>query len=175
MITIINHSKYPIKGNNLLILQKEIKKIIKAVEKFYSLTHQKIEIAFINQQEMTNLCKLYFKEKKVTDVLSFPEYSSSSFSNTAKKSTINESNTISGSIAICPNVVFSYAVEDNRNLINAFYETLLHGTLHLFGLEHDYHQESLTEVYRLQDKILSTLQLNEDIINEFIEKFNAQK
>ena len=172
MIKFINHSQYDVREKNFPILQKEIQKIVKAVEEFYFLTHQKIEIAFIKKKEIANLCELYFKEKKATDVLSFPNTSSDNTSKTSQKSATNK---ISGNIAICLEVVFSYALEDDRDLIKAFYETLLHGILHLFGLEHDYHQESLTQVYQLQDEILNTLQLNEDIVNEFIEKFNSQK
>ena len=176
MITIINHSQYRIRENNFRILKKEIQKIVKAVEEFYSLNQQKINIAFIKESEIADLCQLYFKEKKSTDVLSFPESPSPNTSNSSKKSTQNAPNEkISGNIAICLDVVFNYAIEDDRNLVKAFYETLLHGTLHLFGLEHDYHEESLEQVYQLQDEILSTLQLNEDIVNEIIEKFNSQE
>ena len=155
MISVINHSQYTFKTK---ILTTEIKKILEAVENFYSLSHKTIEVAFVDEKHISDLCYLYFKEEKATDVLSFPDKDI-------------KSKHISGSIAICIDVVFNYAIEDKRNLTKAFYETILHGLLHLFGLEHDYYEESLKQVYALQDEILNTLKLNEDTVNEIIEKF----
>lgn len=114
--------------------------LLQTVEEYYHKKAGRISIAFLPISDMRQLHQRFLGSDESTDVLSFPEGSQS------KKP--------AGDIAVCPEVVSSREQEDGVDQGYYLLEAILHGMLHLFGLEHDYSDESLAEVYALQRELL---------------------
>ena len=137
----------------------EIKKSIEFIKKENNRDYDWICLSFVNEDKIKHLNEIFLKHKGATDVLSFPYH--------------EENHTIQGDIICCYSYIASYYLENlqqknGKNLSWYFYETILHGILHLFGLQHDYTKESLQKVYQKQFQILNQINIQWEIIDEFI-------
>ena len=82
-----------------------------------------ISIAFVDKKEMTRLNTVYRNKKSVTDVLSF--------------NLDEEPSTVLGEVILCPEVLKKQAKQKDHSINKEFKILLIHGTLHLFGLNHE--------------------------------------
>lgn len=96
-----------------------------------------IEVAFVKEKEIKSLNKKYRKKDKATDVLSF--------------GTINDP---LPQIVICLKVVKKNAKEDKIPFKQELSKTLIHGILHLMGMDHVKTKEA-KEMLQKQNKYLS--------------------
>ncbi len=141
IINISNQSGHSINIKNTKAVLKEIIKIIKPS---YKLAHnlKEINLIFLSSSEIEKLNYKFLKKNYPTDVLTFPDIAGE---------------VINGDIAICPDEVIKNAKHYKKETEYLLQETILHACLHLVGLEHDYEAESLKELYRVQDALLSNL------------------
>ena len=142
MIHLINHTPYPIASTSL---QRELTTLIQYLEKKYGRPAGEINYCFLSKREIQQLNREFLGKKTPTDVLSFPD---------------GEAKEVAGDIGVCLEIVREDAKNDKKDFGKYLAEVLLHGSLHLFGLEHDYTPKSLEEVYRLHRDILAELKLN---------------
>jgi probable rRNA maturation factor len=92
-----------------------------------------VSVAFVGEQETADMNKLYRGLEGPTDVLSFREADSEvgwPDSPKSKKSDLGE-------IVVCPDVVGRYALEEGGDPDTQMGWTILHGTLHLLGYDHE--------------------------------------
>ena len=120
------------------------------LEDRYSKSSAEINYCFLNKKEIKKLNKDFLGKNLETDVLSFPDCDSSD---------------VRGDIGVCLEVVKVDAKKDKKEFPKYLAEILLHGSLHLFGLEHDYTPASLEKVYALHKEILLKLKLNWSAFN----------
>ena len=137
----------------------EIKKSIEFVKKENNRDYDWICLCFVNEDKIEHLNENFLKHEGATDVLSFPYH--------------EENQKIQGDVICCYSYIASYYSENlhqknEKNLSWYFYETILHGILHLFGLQHDYTKESLQKVHQKQFQILNQINIQWEIIDEFI-------
>ncbi|HHX58296.1 MAG TPA: rRNA maturation RNase YbeY [Candidatus Moranbacteria bacterium] len=93
-----------------------------------------LSIALVEEKEIAKLNQQYRSKKGSTDVLSF------CYNKTEEE--------IAGEIILAPEVIERYAQEDSRNFENEFIKNLIHGLLHIIGLEHS------NEMFELQEGLL---------------------
>ena len=134
-----------------IIYEKEHSEFIKSCKlkfkklfKLFSLLHYRndkseISIKLIKDDEMQELCKLFYKRKKITDVLSFSE-------------NINEN--FSGDIAIAE----SYIISKKQPSPQKFFMLLIHGMLHLFGYDHG-NKTARENMRRLENTLMKNIDL----------------
>lgn len=96
----------------------------KILGKDYSLS-----IAYISESKMREINKGYRQKDKPTNILSFP---------LSKKS---------GEILICPNILKKETKKFNRNIKDLLGYLLIHGMLHLKGMDHGKKMEKFEDLY----------------------------
>ncbi len=105
------------------------------LKKIISAEHQAlISVAKVSEKEIKNLNKNYRNKNEVTDILSF------GYNFDDKK--------IEGDLILCWKVIEKNAQEDNIEAEKELAKNLIHGCLHLTGLEHS------AEMFQLQDDFL---------------------
>ncbi len=119
--------------------------MIKYLEKRYATQAGEINYCFLNKKEIKKLNKEFLNKSSPTDVLAFPDL---------------DETLVTGDVALCLELVKEDAKKDKKHFYKYLAEVLLHGSLHLFGLEHDYSPASLNRVYKLHNEILDELKLN---------------
>lgn len=138
----------------------EIDKSIKAVKKEYKKDCQWICISFVDEKKIKQLNEDFLNHKGSTDVLSFPYHS--------------DNQKVEGDVIVCYPYIYHYFndfLKDKDKKLNVyFYETILHGILHLFGMTHDYTKESLENVYQHHKEILNQINIKWEVVDEFIAK-----
>lgn len=161
MIHLINRTPYFI---SITSLHQELLSIIEYLEKRYQKKTGEVSYCFLSEIEIKSLNKNFLGKNTSTDVLSFPDYDKLSI-------------TVSGDIGVCLDVVKRDAKKDNKKFSKYLAEVLLHGSLHLFGLEHNYTPPSLKRVHKLHREILNELKLNWRAFNieKHIEENNEQQ
>ncbi|HMB01348.1 MAG TPA: rRNA maturation RNase YbeY [Spirochaetota bacterium] len=147
MLNIVNRTSYSIRVN---IFKDECFKMLNCLQKKYHKKAGRINIALLTRRAMKVLHKKFLQQDKVTDVLSFPE---------------NSNNIIEGDIAVCPAYIRQTAVRENSDSAVYFAEAVLHGMLHLFGVDHDYTAASLKAVYKLQAALLKQANIKRSIFD----------
>ena len=110
-------------------------------------------IRLIDAAEMSELHLQWMDEPGPTDVLSFPM-------DELRSAPIGVAPEIGllGDIVLCPQVAQEQAAEFSRNLDGELQFLTIHGVLHLIGYDH-MTDDDHTEMFALQDKLLSTWQL----------------
>ncbi len=157
MLNLFNQTDLSI---NLQQLKKEINKILIFLLKEYNKLSKDvstINILFLSHEGIQNLNRDFLHKNKPTDVLTFVD---------------EAENSINGDIAICLEEIYQNMLYYKKDLAFLFYETVLHGFLHIFGLTHNYSSKSLSKVYKLQESILNKINLNNKIVYEFYKKFD---
>ncbi len=157
LLSVIDETSYRLDRQKIKV---EVEKILElALTKYQKSKNDlgEINLLFTTPKNIRKLNKKFLQKDQPTDVLTFPS---------------NIENEVSGDIAICLEEVYRNELPLNKGGAFLFYETILHGFLHLLGLEHDYSRESLERVYQLQDEILKKIRLNHHLIHEFHKKTN---
>ena len=114
------------------LLESIVRKVLKG-EKI----KKNIEVAFVKKKEIKALNKKYRRKDKATDVLSF--------------GTIDD---VLPQIVICIEIVKKNAKEDNIPFKQELSKVLIHGILHLMGMNHVKTKEA-EEMPQKQNKYLS--------------------
>jgi len=114
------------------LLESIVRKVLKG-EKI----KKNIEVAFVKKKEIKALNKKYRRKDKATDVLSF--------------GTVDD---VLPQIVICIEIVKKNAKEDNIPFKQELSKVLIHGILHLMGMNHVKTKEA-EEMLQKQNKYLS--------------------
>jgi len=116
------------------------------------LRHQKgrltISVALVGTQMIKTLNRTYRKKDKPTDVLSFSRL---------ETSPLNQPEVEIGDLIICLPVAKKQAKEYKESLGRELERLTVHGTLHLFGYDHEKSKKDELIMFRLQDRILQRL------------------
>ena len=143
-------------------LKIEVKKSIEVVKKEYNNDYQWICLSFVDEKKIQSLNEKFLHHLGSTDVLSFPYHQSDQ--------------KVEGDVIFCYQYVYCYFLDHlngkGKKLNWYFYETILHGILHLFGLTHDYSEISLQKIYQHHTKILNQINIQWEVIDEFISKMD---
>lgn len=105
-----------------------------------------VSVAFVSPEEIQKLNKTYRRKNKVTDVLSFPEY-------TNKKAMLADvsSEIVLGDLIVCYDYIVQAAHEDAVTLEQEMAYIVSHGILHLLGFRHSKKmfalQDTASEIY----------------------------
>lgn len=156
MIEVLDQTVYKFNKKHLLVIKKQTKILLDYLAEKFSKFYKDVNIVLMGEEEISLLNKKYLKKNYPTDVLTFPN--------------LQEKKIISGEVILCPQKILLYSFQDCIQPVNLFYETLLHGLLHLYGMKHNDSAASLKKVHRQQKKILSYFTLNEDAIYGIYEK-----
>ncbi|MDF1497470.1 MAG: rRNA maturation RNase YbeY [Patescibacteria group bacterium] len=134
------HGKIP-----SIFSEQKIKNIVVKTLRLSKSSALSIGIAFVGPVKMSSYNKLYRKKNKPTDVLSFAYHKS-------KKPNQN----IEGDIIICPSFVKSDIKGSVVKPDEQLKRLLIHGILHLSGLDHAKDDEA-EQMFAKQEKILLNL------------------
>jgi len=125
MIEINNLAAPRIKKNFLV----KISKFVLAKERK---KERNLSVALVGPERIKALNKKYRKKDRITDVLSFPEPKRAAW---LKKGSILKNEL--GEIIICPAVIKENAKKFKSSFKKELARTLIHGILHLLGLDHE--------------------------------------
>lgn len=112
-------------------------------KQFYSLS-----VSVVTDSEMKKLNKQYRGKDKTTDVLSFSQLEGEQFSSARPEI---------GDVIISLPTAKRQAKEYVTALEEELARLTVHGVLHLFGYDHERSKKDEVKMFRLQEKILSTL------------------
>lgn len=111
-------------------------------------------LALVGEAAMTDLNRRYRGEEGPTDVLSFPESADEDSWPMAAPEDQGDEGAVTcpflGEIVICPSVVRRYALEEGSTPDRQLGWTVVHGTLHLLGYDHEQDQGEM----RAREKVL---------------------
>ena len=146
--------------SNYLLSVEKVRSLVAAVLAAESVQGT-VSVAFITEPCMADLNQRYRGLNEPTDVLSFAEIdieeSTDFLASEGLSLEYGESKgeeTEWGEIAVCPVVVERYATEDGNALERQMAWTLLHGTLHLLGYDHETDQG---EMRRREQELLEQM------------------
>jgi probable rRNA maturation factor len=106
-----------------------------------------IAVRIVDAEEIQTLNELYRKKDGATNVLSFPGGEMAGLPDDATR--------MLGDIVICASIVAREAGEQGKALADHWAHMLVHGTLHLLGLDHETNTEG-AEMEALETSILAT-------------------
>lgn len=106
-----------------------------------------IGIRFVATAEMRRLNRIHRKQDRPTDVLSFSAVEGAVFP------TGGEKEREAGDLVICPPYVTAEARRRSMNLGEEFVRMIVHGTLHLAGMDHATAKDE-ERMFGLQEKII---------------------
>lgn len=145
MIEINNITGHPL---GVAVDKKLFSTVAKKVLKGENRETETISLAFVGQAEIKKLNKKFRKENKATDVLSFELSVQSGLAPNGKD--------YLGEIIICPEIVKEnakkYGVAIKREVLKVF----IHGILHLCGCDHEKSKKGADEMFKKQEKYLSS-------------------
>lgn len=110
--------------------------------------HGVISVNVVGMKQITQLNSQYRKKPRPTDVLSFSRLEDLSQYQPRREM---------GDLVICLPVAKSQARQYQQPLSRELQRLAVHGTLHLFGFDHEKSKKEETRMFRLQDKILQSL------------------
>jgi len=105
-----------------------------------------IVVRVVDDEEIRELNRQYRQQDKATNVLSFPAG--------AVAGLPDSEGTVLGDIVICASVVRAEAQAQQKLLEDHWAHMLIHGTLHLLGLDHE-EQAAAVEMESLEAQILA--------------------
>ena len=125
-----------------------LNRVISAVIEYEGIADDcEVSISFITADEIRALNRDYRGKDSATDVLSFPVSSDLA---------IGDGHFL-GDIAICLDVAKQQAIDYGHSLERELSFLVVHGLLHLLGYDHVTDE---TEMFTIQDEILSALNIN---------------
>jgi probable rRNA maturation factor len=98
-----------------------------------------VAVAFVDEPSITRLNGRYRETEGPTDVLAFDYAAEPEWPGPAA------GEAVSGEIVVCPQVVMRYAGEEGREATMQLGWTLIHGTLHLAGYDHETDEGEMRE------------------------------
>jgi probable rRNA maturation factor len=116
-----------------------------------------VSVAFVDEPSIAELNGRYREVEGSTDVLAFDYAADAEWPGQAERGgqagadgpaedrSPAESGAVSGEVLVCPQVVMRYAAEEGREAIIQLGWTLIHGTLHLAGYDHETDQGEMRE------------------------------
>ena len=119
--------------------------MVTKLETHYGKKAGEVNYCLMAPESIRDLNRKFFRKDGETDVLAFPD---------------EENGLVSGDVGLSIDTIRRDAREERRDFPDYFAEILLHGTLHLFGLIHDYTPASLKEVHTLHHRLLGELSLD---------------
>lgn len=155
MTDTVNFSNVPLKYKGI------IKKVFKGTVEYFGINGIfSLEVVFLDESAMKELNKSQRKVDKTTDVLSFPSLEiGRQFpikAETLTPDVFDGKRYSLGSIAICPAVMKSQAVEYGHSTEREAAFLASHGMLHLLGFDH-MNEDDEKEMREHQEKILKPL------------------
>jgi probable rRNA maturation factor len=121
---------------NLPFTNEELLKwIILALQTKFS--EAELTIRFVSIEEMSELNQVYRKKTGPTNVLSFPSNLPIEIMNELEHPFI-------GDIVICPDVLATESVEQEKKLDSHWAHIVIHGVLHLLGYDHIFPEDEKT-------------------------------
>lgn len=146
----------------MTIMTKILDKTLEVIEKsaLKELSGE-INLLFVDSDQIKQLNKQYRGKNEKTDVLSFPQYSSEDIED-LDLSVIDY--LVLGDIVICDSAITEQSREYNHSELREMCFLFVHGLLHLLGFDHGEitGDEEQTEMYDIQEKILSELGISRD-------------
>jgi probable rRNA maturation factor len=106
-----------------------------------------LTLRFVDLNEITHLNNTYRKQNKATNVLSFP---------TELPENIKQECNFIGDVVICPQVLRQESTDLKKSLIAHYALIVIHGTLHLLGLDHIDDQDAAI-MQKLEIDLLASL------------------
>lgn len=106
-----------------------------------------VAVRIVDVDEMRTLNNLYCEQDKPTNVLSFPAGEIDGLPDDASR--------LLGDVVICASIVAAEAAEQGKPRADHWGHMLVHGTLHLLGLDHETAAEA-AQMEGLERKILAT-------------------
>jgi len=148
--------KLEIANDHAYIIPDNLKNIVEETLEFLSFQHNTIiSLAFIDEEEISDIYNEYFGYAQSTDVLSFN-------SNTIDPET---GYLILGEILICLPFVENQANNLNNSIDSEISLLIIHGLLHLLGYDH-VEDSKKKEMWKLQAEILKQLNISINNIPE---------
>ena len=98
-----------------------------------------VSVAFVDESSIAELNSRYRETEGSTDVLAFDYAAEAKWPGRA------EPGAVSGEVVVCPQVVIRYAAEEGCEAVIQLGWTLIHGTLHLAGYDHETDQGEMRE------------------------------
>jgi len=108
-----------------------------------------LEVAFVGRGRIQKLNKDFRGKDRTTDVLSFA-------SGRKFVVPVGEGEYI-GEIVVCPTVVKDQAEKAGVSFERELAHVLIHGTLHLFGYEHEKNQKDTEKMHGTEEEIMKRL------------------
>ena len=123
-----------------------VSKIVTYLCQYLNINTDEIHIHFVSEERISQLHQQLFNDPSITDCITIPINS------------LNESVPyhILGEIFICPNVAYAYAKEHNIAEDNELLRYLIHGLLHLSGLD-DQTDSEYTIMKQKENELLKLL------------------
>ena len=100
-------------------------------------------VALVTNDEIAGMNKRFRRKKGPTDVLSFPSRPRKS---PRKHGLTSRRQSVSGDIAIAPEIARKYARKNGRSLSPELRILILHGLLHLLGYDHESDQGQMDRI-----------------------------
>lgn len=101
-----------------------------------------LNLLFVNRSEMTQLNAEHMGEDRCTDVLSFPlDADDASFPDLGDENLLGER--LLGDIVICPEYAAEQAPEHTGNYTDELALLVVHGVLHILGMDHAEPEETV--------------------------------
>jgi probable rRNA maturation factor len=116
-----------------------------------------VSVAFVDESSIAELNRRYREVEGSTDVLAFDYAAEAEWPGRAEHGgeaaddgpaedpSSAEGGAVSGEVVVCPQVVTRYAAEEGREAIVQLGWTLIHGTLHLAGHDHETDQGEMRD------------------------------
>ena len=140
-------------GTGLVAGHDAVRDLVKAVLEAEGLSGA-VSVAFVDEPAIAELNGRYREAEGPTDVLSF-DYAVGSERPGAEDGSgwpadggaeaVAAEGAVSGEVVVCPRVVLGYAAEEEREAVIQLGWTLIHGTLHLAGYDHETDQGEMRE------------------------------
>ncbi len=112
-----------------------------------------ISISLLEEDEIRELNRTFLGEDAPTDVLSFPLHAEASGFNIPSDIPL----LLLGDIVICPPLVKANADASKHSFMREFSLVIIHGMLHLFGMDHDT-EENKEAMWRSQERYWDTIE-----------------
>ena len=135
---------------------RAIKKVLRRVDKSTRLNNATVNIAFLSREEMTQLNITYRGKSYVTDVLTFPNSMDDDFVQHLPEG----EELLLGDIAISLDVAKEQGTRYGHGLEVELAVLVVHGVLHLLGIDHERSKEEQTFQAECEMTILDGADIN---------------
>ena len=151
-------------------LRKLINKLIKTANKYSKFNQRKfkVDISFVDEEQIRTLNREQRHIDKETDVLSFPTLNLVPFQKVKLKDFKDDIDPVShllllGDIIICESVAKRNAEEYGHSYERELCYLVVHGFLHLLGFDH-VHEEDKKVMRALEEAVLKKYKITRDVL-----------